>query len=170
MADAPHAYWYADGDETVAVLRALRRFRRADEEMRRRMSADMDMNVTDLQALQLVIAAERTDTPATPRMLASRLGISTASTTKLLDRLTASGHLLRSPHPRDRRSLVVHATEHAHAQVRERLGHMHERMAEIASAVPEHCRPAVVGFLVEMAEELDRTGTVAPLTPFPGSP
>lgn len=163
-------YWYADGEETVAVLRALRRFRRADEEMRRRMSADMDMNVTDLQALQVVIAAERTESPATPRMIASRLHISTASTTKLLDRLTASGHLVRSPHPRDRRSLVVRATAHAHAEVRERLGHMHERMGEIADAVPEHCRAALVGFLLGMAEEFDRTGTVAPLTPSPQPP
>jgi DNA-binding MarR family transcriptional regulator len=161
------AYWYGDGDHAVAVLRALRRFRRADEEMRRRMSADMDMNVSDLQALQLVIAAEREGAPATPRMLASRLGISTASTTKLLDRLTASGHLVRSPHPRDRRSLVVHATAHAHQEVRERLGHMHQRMAQIAAAVPEHCRPAVTEFLTTMADELDRAGTVAALTPGP---
>jgi DNA-binding MarR family transcriptional regulator len=166
MSDGP-AYWYPDGDHAVAVLRALRTFRRADEEMRRRMSADMDMNVSDLQALQLVIAAERSEVAATPRMLATRLGISTASTTKLLDRLTASGHLVRSPHPHDRRSVVVHATAHAHEEVRERLGHMHERMAQIAKAVPQHCRPAVAEFLTEMAAELDRAGTVAPLTPGP---
>lgn len=161
----PDSYWY-DGDESsVAVLRALREFRRADQEMRRRMSADMDMNISDMQALQFLIASERSGRHATPRMLATHLGISTASTTKLLDRLTASGHLRRSPHPRDRRSLVVLATAHAHEQIRERLAHMHERMAEIARAVPPPCRPAVTGFLTAMAEELDRSGTVARLTP-----
>lgn len=161
------AYWYGDGDGVIAVLRALRQFRRADEEMRRRMSADMDMNISDLQALQIVIAAEREEEPATPRMLAARLGITTASTTKLLDRLTASGHLVRSPHPHDRRSLVIHATAHAHHEVRERLGHMHERMAGVAAAVPTHCRPAVAEFLAAMALELDRAASTAPLTSAP---
>ena len=56
------AYGYEDADDAVAVLPALRRFRTADEEMRRRMSADMAMNVSDLQALRLVITAERSDT------------------------------------------------------------------------------------------------------------
>ena len=30
--------------------------------------------------------------------------------------------------------------------------------------VPEDCQPAVAGFLSVMAEQLDRAGTVAPLT------
>ena len=46
----------------------------------------------------------------------------------------------------------------------EAAGHMHERMAQIAAAVPEDCQPAVAGFLSVMAEQLDRAGTVAPLT------
>ena len=41
---------------------------------------------------------------------------------------------------------------------------MHERMAQIAAAVPEDCQPAVAGFLSVMAEQLDRAGPVAPLT------
>jgi hypothetical protein len=41
---------------------------------------------------------------------------------------------------------------------------MHERMAQIAAAVPEDCQPAVAGFLSVMAEQLDRAGTIAPLT------
>jgi hypothetical protein len=37
-------------------------------------------------------------------------------------------------------------------------------MAPIAAAVPEACQPAVAAFLSVMAEQLDRAGTVAPLT------
>lgn len=160
----PDRYWYADDADDVELLEALRVFRRADEVLRRRMSGEMDMNVTDLQALQAVIAAERDGTRMTPRMLASHLGISTASTTKLLDRLAASGHLARTPHPKDRRSVVVSATAHAHEEVRARLADMHERMLEVAEAVPTHCRPAVADFLRAMAAQLDRTVTPAPLT------
>lgn len=163
----PPPYWYPDDHAVVPMLEALRAFRRADQEMRVRISAGMKMNVTDLQALQLVIAAENGDEAITPRTLAGELHISTASTTKLLDRLTASGHLERRPHPRDRRSLVVFATEHAHLEVRERLTAMHTRMAEIAGDVPCHARSAVVQFLRAMAEQLDRESEVAPLRPDP---
>lgn len=160
-------YWYPDDQGVVPMLEALRAFRRADQEMRARISAGMQMNLTDIQALQLVIAAENNGEPITPRTLAHKLHISTASTTKLLDRLTASGHLERRPHPRDRRSLVVLATEHAHREVRERLAAMHARMAEIAGEVPARARPAVVQFLHAMADQLDREGEVAPLRPDP---
>ena len=37
-------------------------------------------------------------------------------------------------------------------------------MAQIAAAAPEVCQPSVARFLSVMAEQLDRTGTVAPLT------
>ena len=163
----PPPYWYPDDQGVVPMLEALRVFRRADQEMRTRISTGMRMNLTDIQALQLVIAAQNRESEITPRGLAHDLHISTASTTKLLDRLTASGHLERRPHPHDRRSLVVLATEHAHQEVRERLAAMHARMAEIADDIPAHARPAVVQFLHAMAEQLDREGEVAPLRPDP---
>ena len=68
---ASPTYGYEDADDAVAVLPALRRFRTADEEMRR-MSADMAMNVSDLHCrLRLVITAERSDTPASASTLAT---------------------------------------------------------------------------------------------------
>ena len=148
-------YWYADNDSIVAILHALRQFRRSDQDLRRRMSADMDMNENDMQALQIVIAAEKNHQVATPRDLATALGISTASTTKLLDRLTASGHLERHPHPTDRRALAITATEHAHDEIRERLERMHIAMREIAARVPESARRDVADFLIRMSEHLD---------------
>ena len=90
------------------------------------------------------------------------LGISTASTTNLLDRLTASGRLTRSPHPRDRRSLVVRATEHAPGRPGSGWAHARANGADRRSGAGG--QPAVAGFLSVMVEQLDRAGTVAPLT------
>ncbi|WP_168217886.1 MarR family winged helix-turn-helix transcriptional regulator [Occultella kanbiaonis] len=163
------AYWYDDDDDlVVSMLEALRAFRRSDQEMRQRVSANMRMNVRDMQALQFVIAAQNLNEVTTPRDLAAHLHISTASTTKLLDRLTRSGHLNRGPHPSDRRSLVITATHHAHEEVRERLARMHARMAEIARAVPSQARPSVVEFLRSMAAQLDHEAEIVPLRPDPG--
>jgi DNA-binding MarR family transcriptional regulator len=151
------SYWYEESDaEPRRLLEALRTFRRADEAMRRRAGRDMKMNLTDLRALQYVIGCEGRGDPATPRGIAEYLAISTASTTKLLDRLVASGHLERHPHPSDRRSIVVVASADAHAEVRERLTQVHDRMLEVARSVPEGCRPAVRDFLLAMAAEAER--------------
>ena len=157
-------YWWGE-DSAVAILAGLRRFRHADQEMRRRISEGMSMNETDLRALQLVIAAEGAGRTMTPRDLAQALRISTASTTKLLDRLTASGHLGRQPHPSDRRSVVVVATDHAHAEVRERLTPMHDDMLELARAVPPEARAALATFLEAMADLLDAQEPPEPLRP-----
>ncbi|WP_156249974.1 MarR family winged helix-turn-helix transcriptional regulator [Pseudactinotalea terrae] len=158
-------YWYDHADSITGVLTALREFRRAEQALRRRLSTEMGMNVTDLQALQHLIAAERDGLALTPRDLTAHLRISTASTTKLLDRLVASGHLARQPHPHDRRSVVIVPTEHAHEQVRERLTGMHERMREIAERVPPQARGPLVAFLREMAAHLESEASPPSLTP-----
>ncbi|MGO1228763.1 MarR family winged helix-turn-helix transcriptional regulator [Brachybacterium sp. AOP42-C2-15] len=157
-------YWYDGNDSPVALLSALRAFRVADQELRRRMSEGMDMNTTDLAALRFVIANELSAEPVTPLRLAANLRISGPSTSKLIDRLTASGHLRRVPHPEDGRSRIVIATDHAHSQVRERLGHMHERMLEIAQQVPAPARAAAIAFLQAMAEQLDAEAAPPELT------
>ncbi|MBT0994961.1 MarR family transcriptional regulator [Cellulomonas sp. DKR-3] len=156
-------YWYGDR-EVVAVLEALREFRRADQDMRRRAAAGMGMNETSMRALQVVVAAERQGRTVSPHHLARALGISTASTTKLLDRLVASGHLVRSPHPHDRRAVVVTATPHAHREIRDRLAAMHQQMADVAARVPARSRAPVRRFLEEMAGLLDAQDA-APLEP-----
>lgn len=164
-AAGPPGYWN-HGPDIRVVLEALRRFLRADQTMRRRVSAAMDMNVSDLQALQLVVAGEGAGRAVSPRDLSAHLGISTASTTALLDRLTASGHLVRAPHPTDRRSVVVRATSHAHQEIRERLDHMHRRMAAIAAEVPHEARAPLVRFLEAISDELE-SADIIPLTPAP---
>lgn len=160
-------YWYPAGDPALDVLAALRTYQAAHTALRRRASAGMDMNTTDLAALRHVIAHERREEPLTPLGLARLLGISGASTSKLLDRLTASGHLRRAPHPRDGRSSMVVATAHAHAEVRERLAGMHARMHEAAAQVPEEARDEVAAFLRRIARVLEAEEAGAPLTAAP---
>lgn len=151
-------YWYDGDSSAVSVLSSLRRFRSADHARRRRESTRMDLNTTDMSALQHVIARERAGDPATPTCLAEHLEVSTASVAKMLGRLVASGHVLRMPHERDRRSAMVLATDHAHDQIRCRLGTMHEQMLEAAEEIPEAARGHVIDFLDTMARILGREG------------
>jgi DNA-binding MarR family transcriptional regulator len=156
--ERPTGYWYDHSDSVVEILHALRRFRQSDQGMRRRMSVDMAMNETDMQALQHVVISTSNGQQATPRDLARFLGISSASTTKLLDRLSASGYLERHPHPTDRRGLVITATQHAHDELQARMTGMHRRLRELATTVPPESRQAVVDFLTAVSDHLETEG------------
>ena len=143
-------------DELVLeAMTAVRAFSDAMDRMHSGIRGDMDMNATDLAAMRLMVVREQRGEWVSPHQIASHLSISTASTTKLLDRLTASGHLERRPHPHDRRAVVVVATEHAHCEVRSRLTNMHDVMAQIAAAVPPESRGDVAEFLTALAAHLD---------------
>ncbi|WP_101853382.1 MarR family winged helix-turn-helix transcriptional regulator [Kocuria flava] len=146
-------YWYAaDGAHPgpVEVLEALRAYRGAEQDLRRRTRESMGMGEKDVLALRYLMEADRAGEPMTPRALAGKLGISSASTTALLDRLARSGHIARRPHPTDRRSLVIVATEASHGEVRATLGSMHERMHAAAARLTPEQAATVIAFLQEM--------------------
>jgi DNA-binding MarR family transcriptional regulator len=134
------------------LLRAVRDLVAADRRMRQRLGTRMQLNLHDLQAMRHVLTAHREDGFTTPRRLAEELGISSASTTILVDRLVAQGHLVRAAHPTDGRSRAVLPTETARQEMEEQLGRTHVRMREAAAAVPEECRPAVLDYLRALTE------------------
>lgn len=151
-------YWYGAGRDrrtAVRVLEALRDYRSAESAMRRRTRASMGMGETDLLALRHLLEAQRAGRPMRPRELAQRLGISSASVTTLLDRLTRSGHLRREPHPTDRRALVVRATEGADDEVRATLDAMHARLLDAARGLDAEQAETVIGFLHAARDAVD---------------
>jgi DNA-binding MarR family transcriptional regulator len=89
-----------------------------------------------------------------PKDLSRVLGITTASTTSLIDRLVGSGHVRREPHPTDRRSLVIVPTVETDAEVRATLGDMHRRMMAVAEDLSAEEARTVVSFLRRMSEAL----------------
>lgn len=114
---------------------AVRAFSDAMDRMHGSLRGDMDMNATDLAALRMLVIREQRDQNVSPHDIADHLGISTASTTKLLDRLSASGHVERRPHPRDRRARVVTLTPSARADFHRHFG---QRMARLRGALERY--------------------------------
>ena len=112
-------YWYS-ADRTgrgVAVLTALRDYRAAEAAMRRRTRSAMRMGETDLLAIRFLLKREGEGQTVSPKDLAAHLGISSASTTVLIDRLVRSGHVERRPHPTDRRATLVRLTRKGESMV-----------------------------------------------------
>lgn len=150
---APPSYWYSDSveDERGArVMEAMRAYRSAEMAMRRRTQNSMSMGENELLVLRFLARASGAGRDVTPIDLARHLGVSTASVTALLDRLERSGHLQRTPHPSDRRKVVITATPHADEEMRETLRSMHARMMQATRGMSESETVAVTAFLQRM--------------------
>lgn len=151
-----HPWFETAPASSVRVLQSLRTYRAVEQAMRRRTRESMKMGEADLRALRFLLRAEEEGRLATPADLAALLGMKSSSITIMLDRLTASGHVQRAPHPNDRRSIVITATPGADEEVRETLGQMHERLLAVAASLDEDQARVVGAFLGRLTETLDR--------------
>lgn len=114
----------ADADDVEAVERqrmdahelswALRELTRMAAEVDVELARRLKLRPLDNTALDHVL---RSAEPMGPLELSQRLGISTGSTTELIDRLERAGHLERRRDSHDRRRVSLHPTEPAVAQV-----------------------------------------------------
>ncbi|HYI50136.1 MAG TPA: MarR family transcriptional regulator [Microbacterium sp.] len=139
----------------MEVLHAIRAFTDAMDRMHGGMKDDMDMNATDLAALRMLIVREGRGEAVSPHQVADHLRISTASTTKLLDRLTASGHIERRPHPSDRRARVVVLTDESRATFFRHFGERLGQMRSVADRYSDDELAVIARFLSGMSETLD---------------
>lgn len=150
-------YWYGpDGqlDYGAAVLKSLRDYRAAETIIRRSTRDSMGMGETDILALRYLLRAQASGKTVVPKDLSQFLGITSASTTSLIDRLVSSGHVRREAHPSDRRSVVVVPTVESDTEVRETLGAMHKRMMSVAESLSAEEARIVVAFLQKMADAI----------------
>lgn len=131
----------------VAVLHAVRRFRRSDTAMRTRTAAELCVNATDLAALRHLVASGRRGEPVGPTELSVYLSISSAATTKLLNRLALLGHIRREPHPTDRRAQLIVATDDAHTAIHQALGDSHQRMMAVVTSFSAEEQRTLTRFL-----------------------
>ncbi len=102
----------------VDVLNALRDYRAVESGLRRRLSQSLSINETDLGALRYLLGVWQRGQEASPKELAQALGISSASTTLVIDRLEKAGYIRRRRHPVDRRAVIVEPGEKATEEFR----------------------------------------------------
>jgi len=150
-----------DVDQVVRVLEGLRRWREAERRASEASRRYMNLGETDMKAVRFVIAQRNQGRVATPGAIAAHLGITTASTTKLLDRLVAGGHVRRFPHPSDRRSLAIEVSDETRRVARETVGRSHARRFDAVARLTPQEREVVARFL----EDLAATGEDVPEPP-----
>ncbi|GAA1959136.1 hypothetical protein GCM10009776_22000 [Microbacterium deminutum] len=141
----------------MQLLQAIRAFSDAMDRMHGGMKGDMEMNATDLATLRMLIMREQRGESVSPHDVARHLRISTASTTKLLDRLSASGHVERRPHPSDKRARVIVLTDESRATFYRHFGDRLHDMRGVADRYTDDELALLTRFLGELGEVLDPT-------------
>jgi DNA-binding MarR family transcriptional regulator len=158
----------AEIDQIGEVMTAMGRLRDVERRMAEASQRYMRLNETDMRAVHFLITAQNQGVEATAGMLARHLGITTASTTKMLDRLERAGHLTRGPHPRDRRALVVRISPETAAVARRTVGRQQASRVAPAARLSAEERSVVIRFLRETADALEEAMNDS--GPAPGGP
>lgn len=144
--------------QITELMTALAGLRDAEQRLAEASRRYMRLNDTDMRALHYLIVCANRGAVATPGGIAQHLGISTASTTKLLDRLERAGHLTRAAHPTDRRALAISITAGTQRAAMETVGRQQAQRFHAAARLTSDERAVVLRFLRDMTGELGLDG------------
>lgn len=100
------------------------------------------LSVSELHSLRHLMSA-----PMGPVELARELGVTSAASSGIVDRLVGRGHAERRPHPDDGRRTVVDITESGRVEVFSRLAPMFRGLAEIDASLTPDEREVVERYL-----------------------
>lgn len=140
---------------TELVLHALNLYRAADAAMRRRVRETIGVGESDLLALRFLLRSQLEGRAIAPKDISEYLGISSPSTTAMLDRLARAGRLRREMSPTDRRALIIVPTISNEDEIRSMLGEVQPAMLKVVSALDATSAETIINFLDEMQSAVD---------------
>ncbi|AYC41822.1 MarR family winged helix-turn-helix transcriptional regulator [Streptomyces griseorubiginosus] len=105
------------------------------------------LHPTDVRALIALMDASRADEEMSAGRLGALLGLNSAGTTSLIDRLERGGHVRRVRGRADRRKVVVEVDEKAVELGQAFFGPLIDRTVELLQGYDERERAAIRGFL-----------------------
>jgi len=138
------------------------------------------LHPTDLRALIWLLDAARSGTPATPGRLGRQLGLNSAGTTALIDRLERLGHVRRTRDPGDRRKVLLTVDEQAVALGWSFFGPLISDVVATLDAFSSTEQAAIMRFLAAIEEAVSvkrrslqtsaQPGSSLPPPPHSGAP
>ena len=146
----PEDVSYRPEELTAAVRRLDMALSRWHAEVAHRLGVD--------EAELLALARLAMDESQGPADLARSLHMTSGAMTAVLDRLAAHGHLVREPHPTDRRRVMLHLTEGAHEAARREVRPMTETITELGRRLSPAERAAVGRYLDELVAVVTEAG------------
>ncbi|MEO3415111.1 MarR family transcriptional regulator [Roseovarius sp. CAU 1744] len=138
-------------DRTDESLIALRRILRATELYARDLAHSVGLTPAQLRVLQIV--DEKTS--ATPKTLATQMGVSQATVTTLVDKLVAQNLVRRVPSEIDRRQTNVEVTREGHTRLEDAPDALQQRYVRAFDALADWEQAQLVSSLERVADMLD---------------
>lgn len=160
-----------DRATTEDVVKALNDLTDSGIASERTALQSLGIGPNDAKVLRFLLQRGPDDEPVTPRMLAAMLGISSAATTALIDRLAEAGWVAREPYPGDRRSIVVRETVDDSSPARRILSVRRASALAAAERLGPEERRIVADFLDDIARgETEDMGEMCPNDETPRTP
>jgi DNA-binding MarR family transcriptional regulator len=107
------------------------------------------LSTSELQALRHLLSGSRG-----PVELSHLLGVTSAASSGVVDRLAARGHVRRRPHPDDGRRTRVEVTDSGRREVEELMRPVVARLADTDDRLSDEERAVVRGYLERVTEAL----------------
>jgi len=136
------------------LMKSLSQLREAELALSSASQKYMKLSSQDMRALHYLIVAKHRGETVTPGMLAAHLGISAASTTKLLNRLEKGQHIVRRVHETDRRAFALQITPETELSAKNTVGKQQARRFYAAARLTSEECDVVIRFLDDMTNEI----------------
>jgi DNA-binding MarR family transcriptional regulator len=158
------AHLYAAEPESSAgsaVIVALQLLGQAAHQAEDRAVINLGMNHADALATRYLLQADRDGQHLSPTDLSKLLGMTTAASSKLVNRLVEAGRAERRPHPTDKRAQIITPTPEVHADFHASYALIHTPLVEIVNNLSLEESSTIVRF----AKQLTAALLTAPIFP-----
>jgi len=132
-------------------LIALRRILRATELYGRELAKSAGLTAVQIRVLQIVAETGA----STPKALSTRMGVSQATITTLIDRLVAKGLVSRQRSEADRRQTNIFLTDEGRASIARAPDPLQDRYVDRFDALPDWEQAMIVAALERVASLLN---------------
>jgi DNA-binding MarR family transcriptional regulator len=139
------------GSLETPTLTALRELLTAARKVSPAVARRVGLSDFELDALEHLISE-----PIGPAELARRLGVTSAASSGIVDRLAARGHVVRRPHASDGRRTQVLITDSGRTEVLAQLAPMFAGLAALDARLAPEERVVVERFLREATAAVSR--------------
>jgi DNA-binding MarR family transcriptional regulator len=135
-----------------AIRRVLERRELASSRIRGALGVQLGLSHPEM----LVLAHLEYRGELTPSRLAALLDLSSGGITALLQRLERDGHVVREPHPTDRRSCVIRPTSEAMRRRTEAVAPVTRQVDALLASLSADDRRLILEFLDRVARATER--------------
>ncbi|MYN27445.1 MarR family winged helix-turn-helix transcriptional regulator [Duganella levis] len=130
------------------IGRQLQEIAGLTREVAEQLGAAMGINQTDLALMEQLIS----DGPLSPNELASRLSVTTAGVTLVIDRLERAGHVVRERQQNDKRRVLVRPVQASVAQTYTHIAPMLNQLDAVLGALSAGERATIQQFLGQVID------------------